>query len=296
LHQGFFENKLVRRSFNSRSKLNVKSKSALAVVCGFRALMRLIVFLGVATWAHSLTAAEPTRVVGNVSIHLIEKGETLLDIARENGFGILEVMAANQGVDPWLPEPGSLIELPKFKILPDAPQRGLVINLAELRIYFYGDDTQEPRSYPIGIGRLGFTTPLGKTKIVKKKINPEWYPTKEARTEDPTLPEMVPSGPNNPMGQFALYLGWPLYAIHGTNSPWGVGRRVSRGCIRLYPEDIEELFRLVDVGMQVTVVDQIAKIAWKNNDLFLETHPSRQQLDALEASGSFEPEPIEGLM
>jgi L,D-transpeptidase ErfK/SrfK len=235
-------------------------------------------------------------LVGRISIHFVSAGETLLDIARDNGLGILEVMAANPGVDPWIPREGTLILLPKFRILPDAPERGIVINLAERRLYFFGDSESEVRSWPIGIGRLGFTTPLGQTKVVKKTIDPIWYPTTETRAEDPSLPTAVPPGPENPFGRFALYLGWPQYAIHGTNRPWGIGRRVSRGCIRLYPEDIEMLFRLAEVGTKVTVVDQIAKLAWDNNRLYLEVHPSRSQLDDLEETGQFEMEPEEGLL
>ncbi len=240
--------------------------------------------------------ADPSRLVGRISIHFVTAGETLLDLARDNGLGILEVMAANPGVDPWVPKEGTLILLPKSRILPDAPERGIVINLAERRLYFFGDSESEVQSWPIGIGRLGFTTPLGQTKIVKKTIDPIWYPTAETRAEDPSLPTAVPPGPENPMGKFALYLGWPQYAIHGTNRPWGIGRRVSRGCIRLYPEDIEMLFQLAEVGTEVTVVDQIAKLAWDNNRLYLEVHPSHLQLDNLEETGYFDAKPIEGLL
>jgi L,D-transpeptidase ErfK/SrfK len=239
--------------------------------------------------------AEPTRLVGTIGIHFVAKGENLLDIARDNDLGILEVMAANPGVDPWIPEEGSLILLSEHRILPDAPERGIVINLAERRLYFFGDGAGEVRNWPIGIGRLGFTTPLGETHIARKKIDPVWHPTAETRAEDPSLPAAVPPGPANPMGRFALYLGWPQYAVHGTNRPWGIGRRVSRGCIRLYPEDIEALFELAGVGMKMTVVDQIAKFAWEHGRLYMEVHPSRAQLDALEETGHFEFETLEGL-
>jgi len=238
----------------------------------------------------------PTSLTGNIGVHFVGAEKTLLDIARDNNLGIFEVMAANPGVDPWIPEEGDMVLLPQLRILPDAPQRGIVINLAERRLYFFGDGKEEPQSWPIGIGRHGFTTPLGETYIARKKIGPIWYPTAETRADDPLLPAAVLPGPQNPMGQFALYLGWPLYAIHGTNRPWGIGRRVSRGCIRLYPEDIEVLFNLAEVGMKVTVVDQIAKLGWDNDRLYLEVHPSRLQLDALDETGRFDAEPIEGLM
>jgi L,D-transpeptidase ErfK/SrfK len=235
-------------------------------------------------------------LVGRISIYFVSPGETLLDIARDNGLGILEVMAANPGVDPWIPKEGSLILLPKSRALPDAPEHDIVINLAERRLYFFEDGNAKVQSWPIGIGRHSFTTPLGETEITKKQIDPIWYPTAEIRAEDPALPTAVPPGPENPMGKFALYLGWPQYAVHGTNRPWGIGRRVSRGCIRLYPEDIEELFHMAEVGMKVTVVDQVAKLAWNNDRLYLEVHPSRSQLDDLEETGQFEIEPVEGLL
>jgi L,D-transpeptidase ErfK/SrfK len=240
--------------------------------------------------------AETSRLVGSIGIHFVVSGETLLDIARDNNLGILEVMAANPGLDPWIPREGSPVFLPGLRVLPDAPHRGIVINLAERRLYFFSDSKAEVRSWPIGVGRLGFTTPLGSTRIVKKKIDPIWYPTAETRADDPELPAVVPPGPDNPMGGYALYLGWPQYAVHGTNRPWGIGRRVSRGCIRLYPEDIEVLFDLARVGMRVTVVDQIAKLAWHEGRLYLEVHPSKAQLDNLEELGNFEPEPIDGLL
>lgn len=260
-------------------------------------------FLGLGLAAALLAAAlcppakaATTRMIGSIGVHFVAEDETLLDISRDHGLGILEVMAANRGLDPWVPRPGDMVLLPQLRILPDAPERGIVINLAERRLYFFGDGKGEVRSWPIGVGRLKFTTPLGETTVVKKTVGPTWYPTEETRAENPELPAAVPPGPDNPMGAYALYLGWPQYAIHGTNRPWGIGRRVSRGCIRLYPEDIEELFALTKVGMKVTVVDQIAKLAWADGRLYLEVQPSRAQLDALEATGTFEPEAVEGLM
>src|SRR5690606_29607209 len=154
---------------------------------------------------------------------------------------------------------------------PDAPRDGIVVNLAELRFYYFRRKG-EPRflTRPIGIGREGFTTPLGQTTVVRKAKDPVWRPTAATRADRPDLPAAVPPGPDNPMGAYALYLGWPTYAMHGTNQPWGVGRRVSRGCIRLYPEDIEALYPLVPVGTRVTVVDQPLKVGWHMGELYLE--------------------------
>jgi L,D-transpeptidase ErfK/SrfK len=243
-----------------------------------------------------MATAGPTRIVGLTGILFVEPEETLLDIARAQGLGILELMAANPGVDPWIPGEGQRILLPQRLILPDARERGIVINLAERRLYFFADGQTEVQSWAIGIGRLAFTTPLGQSRIVRKATDPTWRPTEETRADNPELPAVVPPGPDNPMGRFALYLGWPQYAIHGTNQPWGIGRRVSRGCIRLYPESIEALYGQVAVGTRVTVVDQTAKLAWHLNKLYLEVHPDRAQLDALEETGSFPAKPVDGLM
>lgn len=246
--------------------------------------------------AEPVQLVAPTRLIGNVGVRYAKKGDTLLDIARENRLGILELMAANPDKDPWVPGQGSLIILPTYRILPDAPERGIAINLAERRLYYFDDPSDEVLSLPIGIGREGFTTPLGSTKIVRKKANPIWYPTAATRADSPELPKVVPAGPENPLGEYALYLGWPTYAIHGTNRPWGVGRQVSRGCIRLYPEDIEFLFGEAAVGTKVTVVNQPVKFAWQNDRLFMEIHPSHDQLDELEQNNRFEPEKFPGLL
>lgn len=255
----------------------------------------LLVVLGLIAADASAAGAAPRALEGSLRVHFVEPGETLLDIARANGLGALELMAANPGVDPWIPRAGTPLILPVFRLLPDAPRRGIVLNLAELRLYYFGKRGEVLQSYPIGIGRLYFTTPLGTTTVVRKQVDPTWYPNEATRRDHPGLPAAVPPGPDNPLGRYALYLGWPQYAIHGTNKPWGVGRRVSRGCIRLYPEDIEALYPQVAIGTPVTVVDQAAKIAWHEGRLYLEIHPSRAQLDALEESGRFPLEIIPGL-
>ena len=165
-----------------------------------------------------------------------------------------------------------------------------MINLSDMRLYDFGEPGAKPRSYPIGIGRDGLTTPLGATEIARMKKDPVWRPTARMRAEDPTLPEVVGPGPDNPMGTRAMYLGLPLYAIHGTNNPWAVGRRSSSGCIRMYPEHAEELYELVEVGTKVTIVDQPIKLEWIDGELFMEAHPTQVQSDELEVAGPFTPE------
>jgi L,D-transpeptidase ErfK/SrfK len=227
-------------------------------------------------------------LIGKPRLYVADGTQPLLYVARANHLGVLEVMAANPGVDPWVPGEGTAVVLPTAHLLPDAPRQGIVINLAELRLYFFPPDGAAPMSFPIGIGREGVTTPLGETRIVRKKVDPTWRPTESTLADAPQLPSAVGPGPANPLGNRALYLGWPTYAVHGTNKPWGVGRRVSRGCIRLYPEDIETLYDLVPVDTPVTVVDQQVKLGWLDGELYLEVHPSLTQLDELESTGRFD--------
>ncbi|MGE0719789.1 MAG: L,D-transpeptidase family protein [Alphaproteobacteria bacterium] len=233
-------------------------------------------------------------MVGELRVYSARYEDTLMDVAREFNLGYAELIAANPGVDPWLPGLGTRILLPTAHVLPDAPRHGIVVNLSDQRIYWFppGGGIQ---TFAIGIGQEGLNTPSGSTTVVRKRERPTWIPTAEKRREDPSLPAIVPAGPDNPMGDYALYLGWPLYAIHGTNEPDAIGRRVTRGCIRLYPEGIEALFRMVPVGTRVTVVDQEAKIGWVGDDLYVDLHPTRRDVDMLEEEGTFDPKPIAGL-
>mgnify|MGYP005835831517 CR=1 FL=1 len=259
--------------------------------CSRRALLAAaasltLVGLGTRRTASGAMSAR-NDIFGALSYHVTDRAETLLDLARAHDLGLLELLAANPGFDPWVPAHESLLTLPTAHIIPDAPRRGLIINLAELRLYFLREAGGVVASHPIGIGRDGFDTPLGATRIVRKAENPTWYPTEGKRRDDPSLPAVVPPGPDNPLGSHALYLGWPTYLVHGTNKPYGVGRRVSRGCIRMYPEDIAKLYELVPVGTPVTVVDQPIKLGWQGDELFIEAHPTLAQLDELEERHSF---------
>ncbi len=234
---------------------------------------------------------ERDDIIGEVRTMTTAYEDTMLDIARDNGLGYTELMAINLGVDPWIPGEGTRIVLPTAHILPDAPRRGIIVNIAELRLYYYPPDGGPVVSMPIGVGRDGFTTPHGTTKVTRKSVRPTWYPTEKTRADRPELPAVVPPGPDNPLGEYAIYLGWPTYLIHGTNQPWGVGRRVSRGCIRLYPEDVERLFPMVPVNTPVTVVSQPVKLGWRDGNLFIEVNPSLTQVDQIEESGMPEPDP-----
>ena len=223
-------------------------------------------------------------MLGEVEVYNAQADDTLVDLARDRGLGYVELVAANPRIDPWLPPEDGEIVLPHGHILPSAPRTGIVINLADQRLYYFPADGR-PQSFAIGIGRQNFVTPLGETKVVGKRRNPTWTPPPSARAEDPSLPSIVPPGPENPLGNRALYLGWPGYLIHGTNKPYGVGRRVSLGCIRLYPEDIERLFEAIERGTEVHVVDQPIKVGWHQGELYLEAHPTLRQASEIEEDG-----------
>jgi L,D-transpeptidase ErfK/SrfK len=233
-------------------------------------------------------AAElPVRgdLAGGVRTYIAEDADTLLDIARRNGLGYVELRATNPGVDPWLPGEGTAVTLPAAFILPPGPRKGIVINLPEQRLYYFRGHTDHVVTFPIGIPSCGDRIPLGTTRVHDKRPNPTWFPPRSLRAERPDLPESVPPGPDNPLGAFAISLAWPSFVIHGTNKPDGIGRRVSHGCIRLYPEDIEALYAMVPVGTRVTVIDRPVKAGWSDGALYLEVHPTQDEADAVEADG-----------
>lgn len=215
--------------------------------------------------------------------------DTLLDVARRFSLGYVEIVAANPGTDPWIPGEGTNVVLPTLHLLPDAAPEGVIVNLADMRLYYFAAPGGPMQSFPIGIGRDGLTTPLGSTQVVRKQKDPIWRPTARMRSENPELPEAVPPGPDNPLGNRAMYLGWSQYLIHGTNKPLGIGRRASSGCVRMYPEDVEYLFDRIAIGTKVTVVDQPIKLNWIDGALYIEAHPTQSQSDQIEASGAFEP-------
>lgn len=220
-------------------------------------------------------------IVGAVSKVKARYEDTLVDIARRHGLGYQDIVRANPNVNVWLPGEGEDIILPTRYVLPPGPREGLVLNLAEYRMYYY----PKPKAgapayvyvYPMSIGRMDWETPLGQTKIVAMAKNPAWYPPQSVRDEhaadgDP-LPRIVPPGPDNPFGSRALRLGIPGYLIHSTNRPAGVGMRVSHGCIRMFPEDIEFLFQHIDVNTTVRIINAPVKIGWDGEVLVAEVHP-----------------------
>lgn len=220
-------------------------------------------------------------IVGKETSVVVGGQETLLDVARRQDLGYGEIVAANPGVDPWVPGSGTSVSLPTEFILPDPPRRGIVINLAQMRLYFFPskkvDGKRVVMTFPLGIGREGALTPLGRTRVVRKKKGPSWFPPadlrKEREAEGDPLPREVPPGKDNPLGDYAMYLGMPEILIHGTNRPWGIGMRVSSGCIRLLPEDIEALFRAVRVGTPVRVVYDPYVLGRRDGALYVQVQP-----------------------
>lgn len=207
---------------------------------------------------------------------LAAEEETLLDIARRFDVGQTEILLANPKVDRWLPKQGTKVKIPNRRLLPDAPRQGIVINLPEYRMYYYSGNNSVT-THPISIGRIDWNTPLGKTKIAVKTRNPTWTPPESIKIEHAAkgdiLPNVVPAGPDNPLGLYAMRLGVPGYLIHSTNKPYGVGMSVTHGCIRMYPEDIEKLFPKISVGTDVHIVNQPIKMGWYRGILYLEVHP-----------------------
>ncbi|MBI2994923.1 MAG: L,D-transpeptidase family protein [Gammaproteobacteria bacterium] len=246
----------------------------------------LATFLSCLISGQSVAEVYPLRsqddsVIGELIAVTAAGGETLPDIARMNGFGYSEIKLINPGIDTWLPGAEEEIILPGEFILPVAPREGIVLNIPEMRLYYFpprkGNRAQEVVTYPIGIGREGWNTPYVATRVNRKDKDPIWYPPESIREEHAAegrpLPKIVRPGPDNPMGAYAMRLALPAYAIHGTNKPLGVGMRVSHGCIRLYPEDIEELFAQVKPGTPVHIVNQPYKVGRRGDRLFLEAHP-----------------------
>lgn len=220
-------------------------------------------------------------VVGEIQTVVASEDDTLSDIARRFQVGYEEIVLANPDVDPWLPRADTVVTVPTQYILPAAPRVGIVLNVSEMRLYYYPPATTGARptvvTHPVSVGDMAWSTPLGLTQVAAKVARPTWYPPKSIRAEhavdgDP-LPAAVPPGPDNPLGDYALRLGFDGYLIHGTNKPDGIGMRVTHGCVRLYPEDIEALFRSVSVGTPVRIVDQPYKAGWRDGMLLLESHP-----------------------
>ncbi len=265
-----------------------------AVILSF--LGSMLTILSAPAWSSTYLLPPPgDNMVGAIQSISARHEDTLSDIARKYDLGYDQITAANPQVDPWLPGAGTRIILPSEYVLPDAPRQGIVINLAAMRLFYYpptvAGQAPEVITYPIGIGREGWGTPLGKTRITAKVANPSWTPPESIRKEHAEngepLPAVVPAGPDNPLGLFALRLAIPGYLLHGTNKPWGVGMRVSHGCIRLYPENIEALFARVPAGTPVLIVDQPWLLGHDGGHDYLQIYRQMSDRPFEQVQGSF---------
>lgn len=230
---------------------------------------------------HFVLASPDVFVIGEPQIVFTKAENTFSDLARAYGLGYDELVEANPDVDPWLPGEGTRVILPTQYVLPNVPREGIVLNVAAKRLFYFPpveeDQPQSVMTYPIGIGRVGWQTPLGASSVISKARDPSWYVPASVRREheelgDP-LPAVVPPGPDNPLGRHVLKLDIPGYLIHGTNQPYGVGMRVSHGCVRLYPENIELLYDLVELGETVTIINEPFLAGLQGGDIYFESHP-----------------------
>jgi len=220
-------------------------------------------------------------VIGTPFYLRVDARQTLLDIGRHYGLGFDEMQAANPKVDMWVPKDGADVLIPAQHVLPAVERQGIVLNIAEKRVYYFHSPT-EVESFAVGTGRDGWETPVGSYKIVEKIKDPTWTPPESIRREHAAkgdiLPAVVPAGPDNPLGAYAMRLDRGSYLIHGTNKPWGVGMQVSHGCVRMYPEDIERLFQRVEIGTPVTVINQPYKVGWLGDTLYLEANAYKEEM------------------
>lgn len=264
-------------------KISLSLQSAVSARASFA---RSLLILGMA--AAPLAQAEIYRlpppgedVIGGLRVVPAGQDETLIDVAIRYDFGYDEIRSANPSVDSWMLRPDTQVTLPGFYVLPNAPREGIVINTAEMRLYYYPKPKPgEPatvETFPVSIGRGDWKTPTVTTRISGKVVDPSWTPPKSIRAEhaadgDP-LPAYVAPGPDNPLGKYALRMTLPSYLIHGTNKQYGIGMQVTHGCMRLYPQDIERLYRVVPVGTPVRIINQTYKAGWHQGQLYMEAHP-----------------------
>ncbi len=256
-----------------------------SLICSFRAGLRrfsaylpvvaLLCLPGPAACSTAFRLDKQNELLGTINRYTVKNNESLYEIARAYKTGFNEIVAANPGVDPLVPGNGTSLILPTSWLLPDtARTSGIVVNVSDMRLYYFfkKKGTVMVKTYPIGIGDEGSDTPLGKFTIIEKIVDPAWNVPESIRKEKPELPAVVPPGPDNPMGSHALRLSRRTVLIHGTDVPWGIGSRVSHGCIRLYPEDIVELFGIVPLRTAVTIVQQPVKVGISRGHVYLEVN------------------------
>jgi L,D-transpeptidase ErfK/SrfK len=272
-----------------RDAIDPMNASSWTRTCRVRyALILLAILLSCTPLAGAETLDLPpvdVDLVGKIRTTEVQQDDTLLDVARRFDIGQDEIVLANPDVDRWLPRVGTEVMIPSRYILPRAERSGIVLNVPEMRLYYFPPATKDQQAqiltYPVSIGRMDWITPIGLTRVLAKTENPSWRPPQsireEAEASGEPLPEVIPPGPNNPLGNYALRLARPGYLIHSTNKPFGVGMRVTHGCVRMYPEDIEKFFPMVPVDTPVNIVDQPVKLGWLFDTLYIEVHPPMEE-------------------
>lgn len=242
---------------------------------------------------NEFSIARGDDIIGRLAVIRLEKGDTLPDIARHFGLGINAISAANPGVDVWVPEAGEHIMLPLSFILPDAPRKGIVVNLATMRLFQFKGDSKSPvvSTYPVGVGTKERPTPTGQMRVVRKATRPTWHVpasiAEDHRKKGDPLPAEVPPGPQNPLGECALYLSKSGYLIHGTNKPASIGLKASNGCLRLYPENVKMLYDDTPVNTPVVIVNQPYLIGQRSGVLFMEAHTPMEDSGAIELEKTY---------
>lgn len=208
------------------------------------------------------------RLIGELQYHQVKKGDYFQQIAEQYNVGFLALMAANPKIDPFLPAEGSEVVIPTAMLLPFVRHEGIVVNLPELRLYYFEPNEDKVHVFPVGIGRQGLATPVATSYISEKREDPVWRPTKAMRKRyfeenGVELAKEIPPGPDNPFGKYALRLGTSEYLIHGTNKRFGIGMRASSGCIRMYDEDIKWMYDNIPLKTKVRIVDQPIKMSYE---------------------------------
>ncbi|OYQ75625.1 L,D-transpeptidase family protein [Wohlfahrtiimonas sp. G9077] len=256
-------------------------------------LVTLFVTLGLfssQTFARQYPMPEKgSDVVGYTEIVYPEPGESFVDLSVRYEAGYDELKWANPNANYWTPSPQMPVILPFEYILPKGKRSGIVSNIPEMRTYFFPKDGDTVYVYPVGVGRMDWKTPLGSWKITRKQEAPAWYPPESIRREHQemgkgTLPAVVPAGPDNPLGNHVLRLNLPSYLLHGTNDVTGIGMRVTHGCMRFFPQNIEELYSIVPTNTEVTFINEPVKVGFKGDELLIEVHPPLEE-DNLDTQG-----------